>query len=212
MWGYFICAKQARAWRDIEPPDAFWIRKLEEACELRKGRIHDRSVSLTPTALENAKNKLETNHYNWLYVSVWFGLRPREINNLLKDNENLWYIDKDPKFGFILAVFQQKLYERGVAKEKCWKYIPTVFKEQKKAIILLLSKELKQPLALYLRRVFGDRVTAYGGRQNFVGFLRDSGYDLETTSKWMGHLSVKTTEKDYSRNTGVFYRPPVKKS
>jgi integrase len=164
--------------------------------------------------LRDVRLKIKKEHYNWIYISVAFGLRPREVENLRLKNDNLWRIQHDSEFKYVLHVFQEKLYERGITKEKCWKYIPCVMEEQIKVIEIIQNTEFKKPIgagAKGFRHIFGGGFTAYGGRKNFVDMLRDLGYDLETVSKWAGHLSVKTTEASYSKNTGVFYRPPVNK-
>ena len=160
--------------------------------------------------MEAAKSKLKLEHYNWLLISTWFGLRPREVNNLLSDGIGFFEINPHEEHGFVLHIFQEKLYERGTSREKCWKLIPTYFLRQREVIEIIRSKKFKQPIAKIIKKCFGEHYTAYGGRKNFVDMLRSHGFELEVASRWMGHLSVKTTEKSYSKVDALIYRPPEK--
>lgn len=215
MWGYFLCVKQNKAWKDVENTSVFWKRKIADAYEKRIQRTSMESEPISPELLEEKRLKLSRENYNWIFISIQFGLRPREVDNLLSANVGLWKIEVSPEFGYVLHVFQQKLYERGIPREKCWKFVPTVLQGQIKAIGIIKSKNFKRPIGKQgklFRDVFGRGFTAYGGRKNFVDMLRDQGYDLETVSRWAGHRSVRTTERDYSKSTKVFYRPPIKKA
>jgi len=212
IWGYFVCEKHNKAWKDVEFPAGSWKRKIADTYESRIKRASFESDPISFELLNDVRTKIKKEHYNWIFISIAFGLRPREVDNLKSLNANLWRIEKNKNFGYVLHIFQEKLYERGVSKEKAWKYIPCIMNEQIEAIELIKSKAFKKPIgagAKGFRSIFGYGFTAYGGRKNFVDMLRNQGYDLETVSKWAGHLTVKTTEQSYSRNIGVFYRPPV---
>ncbi len=212
LWGYFICKKQKRAWMKVPGMDGTWVNELE-----RKRRSKGASKPLAPEALAAKKSEIQADHYRWLHASVWFGLRPREVDNLGTSNEELWYVSNDGQFD-VLSVFQEKLYERGVRKEDCWKHLPAVFPEQEQ-IIQWLRECLsfvrpKGAGGRFMRNTFGPGFSHYAGRNNFSGMLRDRGFDLETRKHWLGHLSIKTTEQ-YDRKTmkgKAFYREPIKKA
>lgn len=78
------------------------LLKLEETNRLFQKRFD----SVLPEKLYTAKRKMKLEQFNWLYLSVWLGLRPQEVDNL-KNNE-LWRIEENsnPK---ILWVFQTKI-------------------------------------------------------------------------------------------------------
>jgi hypothetical protein len=212
FWGYFVCKKQRRAYLKVPGLDGVWKNRLED-----KRRPGGASKPLSPALLDAHKDKMTPEQYNWLFVSVWFGLRPREVDNLRTPDESLWYLARDPDHTWVLSVFQEKLFERGVASDDCWKRLPCVFPEQLRAVEMIQSGALSKPIGSkgrFMRDVFGVGFSHYAGRNNFSGLLRDAGFDLETRKHWLGHLSIKTTEA-YDRKTQkarAFYRPPIKKA
>jgi len=175
---------------------------------LEAGRRPGRTASLplSPKLLESKRLEMEPKYYEWLFLSVWFGLRPREVDNLLMDDSSLWYFTEDSEEG-ILSVFQQKLFERGLPAERCWKHIPIEFKEQKVALIYIREKKFSKPTGSggrFMPKTFGYGFKHYAGRINFSGMLKALGYSLEERRDRMGHLSTKTTE-EYDRKN----KPPV---
>jgi len=199
MWGYFICERQGKAWKDIETPPSKWARKIRDAFEKRIGCSGFRSLPLTPEKLAEAKSKMIPEHYKWLFISLWFGLRPREVDNLRKASVGVWRIDTtDSRFVAVLCIFQEKLYERGIQREDCWKYIPCCEPEQSEALKIIQAGEFKAPLNTRMKAVIGERYTRYAGRQGFHELMRRGrGYDLEDVSKWLGHLTTATTQRSY---------------
>ncbi len=206
IWGYFLCKKQNRAWMKVPGLDGAWRNKLED-----KRRPGGPSKPLSPAQLEDKKKEMKEEHYKWLYLSVWFGLRPEEVDSLKAARGEFWDLQKNSELGWVLHVFQTKLFKRGVPKDDCWKFIPAVFPEQNRAIEYILEGRFARPTGeggKFMRKLFGEGYTHYAGRNNFSGMLRDCGYDPETRRHWMGHLSVTTTER-YDRKTQrgkVFYR------
>lgn len=211
LYGYFYTKKYNKPWKDLDRPDGHWKSKMAGKYSSRIGGREDGSSEpISPELLESKRAQLTEHEYNWILISVWFGLRPEEVDQLLNDDPNLWKYE-----GGYLRVFQTKLQKRGVPISKCWKFIPTsLFPQQKAALEVIRSKNFKRPVGKTgkkFREVFGKGYSAYGGRNNFVPMLRAEGYDKETCSEWMGHLSIKTTEKFYEGPKKPFYRPPVKK-
>lgn len=198
IWGYFLCERQNRAWKDVEAPAPSWSKKIRDAYEKRIGKSSFKSQPLTPALLDDAKPKLDRQHFNWLFLSLWFGLRPREVNNLRRDDASLWYIDTGDARFTVLAVFQEKLYERGIRKEDCWKYIPIVEPEQMEGLKIVRSGEFRAPLNKNIQRIFAGQYTRYAGRQGFHDLMRrQRGHELEDVSKWYGHLTLSTTQRQY---------------
>lgn len=210
LWGYFLCEKQGKAWMKVPGLPGTWKNKLEQ--HRRPGGA---SLPLTPAMLEDVKAQLLEEHYNWLYVSVWFGLRPQEVDQLEKPSK-LWYIETHNELGFVLHVFQRKLEERGVPLDLCWKAIPTIFPEQITAIQIIQTGKLKHPIGKngkFMSRTFGKGYSHYAGRNNFSGMLRAAGRTPQERKHWMGHLSIVTTEK-YDQKTklkSAFIEPTSKK-
>ena len=91
----------------------------------KEGKNHQ-SDPLLPDRLEKKKDRLKPEYYNWLYLSVWLGLRPMEIDYLTnKENTRL---QKAPDGTLILWIYQTKL--TSVPPRYRWKLIPLIFKEQ----------------------------------------------------------------------------------
>jgi hypothetical protein len=210
LWGYFLCKKEGKAWMKVPGLDGVWVNRLEDG-----RKPGGPSKPLSPSLLTSKAKEIPTISYNWLYLSVWFGLRPEEVDQLRKPNEKLWRLTKDEEFTWVLSVFQTKLHKRGVPIENCWKHLPCVFNEQVRGIEIIRSGEFKKPVGeggKFMTVTFGTGFSYYAGRNNFSGLLRDAGYDLETRKHWLGHLSISTTEA-YDRKTmknKVFYRSPRK--
>ncbi len=45
-----------------------------------------KAIPLTPEKLYSVKYKLSDENFNWLFISVWLGLRPKEIDSLKSDD------------------------------------------------------------------------------------------------------------------------------
>jgi hypothetical protein len=212
LWGYFLCKKQGRAFLKVPGLEGTWKNKLEVA-----RKPGGASKPLTPEILESRREHMSDDHYRWLFLSVWFGLRPEEVDCLRTKNAERWRIAADIEHGYVLSVFQKKLFDRGVPSENCWKHLPTAFPQQKLGIEFIMSGQFTRPIGeggKFMRNHFGTGFSLYAGRNNFSGMLRDAGYDLETRKHWLGHLSIKTTEA-YDRKTmagRAFFRAPSKKA
>lgn len=152
------------------------------------------SDRLTPEALEAKKSQLPDAHYRWLYISVWLGLRPSEIDGLNAKKFGFKVeVDKRHKVQ-VIHVYQSKL--KSVAEEKRWKFIPLLFEEQNK-ILEFLKLPLKRPLNKTLKGIFGPSVRCYAGRKNFTDLMLDRGRKIEEVSSWLGHATIDTTWKFY---------------
>lgn len=152
------------------------------------------SDRLSPEMLDNKKPQLSDENYRWLYISVWLGLRPQEIDKICsKKFGHKLEFDKRHKIQFI-QIYQSKL--KSVAEEKRWKAIPLIFDEQKK-IIEYLKRPLKRPTYKTMKRVFGGSIKCYAGRKNFTDLMLDRGRKIEEISTWLGHSTIETTWKFY---------------
>ena len=157
-----------------------------------KGR--DASKPLVPEILYSSMGKMKTEQFNWLYLSVWLGLRPQEVDNL--KNKELWNIEEtcNPK---ILWVFQTKIV--SLPHEDRWKPIPILFHEQEFAVRIIKAQKFQRPLVKTIHHYLGEGIDLYGGRKGFVDLMLSKGHALENISVWMGHSTLERTWKSYKQ-------------
>lgn len=192
LFGEFCCQYQNQYYRPIK----FTRIQTQQIRDkyLSSKSYRGPSDRLTPELLEAKRSQLSDANYRWLYLSVWLGLRPAEINGLTdaKFGCKLEF-DKKRKVKFV-QVYQAKL--KSVAVEKRWKYIPLIFREQE-VIEDYIKLPLKQPTNQTLRKLFGFTVRGYAGRKNFTDLMLDRGRKIEEISSWLGHATIETTWKFY---------------
>lgn len=194
LWGYFFCKKTGRAFLPVATPKGYERARLIEAYfnKTEKGRVG--SLPLSPENLYTSKGKILNEQFNWLYLSVWMGLRPQEVDNL--KNKELWNIEENcsPK---ILWVFQTKIV--SLPHEDRWKPIPILFDEQEFALRIIKSQKIQRPLVKTVHHYFGEGIDLYGGRKGFVDLMLSKGHTLENISVWMGHSTLERTWKSYKQ-------------
>ena len=218
LWGYFYCKRREKAFLPMPPPSGRWKEKLNEA--YFENRIDGlESAPLTPEMLEAIKttdderdnSKMKIRHWNWLYLSVWFGLRPKEICNLLNDRKNKYHeITKPDARGIrYLKIYQKKLI--SVPKEKRWKSIPILFPEQNKAIEIIKSQNFRRPLTKTIHNFVSEKHNTYAGRKNFLDLClkEENGPQLfENVSQWLGHSTLDRSLRSYKQKDIVQYTLP----
>ena len=164
------------------------------------------SDPLTPEMLEGKRSELRVAQYNWLQISIWFGLRPSEVDQLHKPSQKrTWWIETQAS-GKVLYVYQNKL--KSVAHEKRVKYIPVHFKQQDECLKIIQAGNFERPLAKTITPKFKGHVTTYGGRKGFMALMQRmlSVQDKETffeISKWLGHHNINRTWKSYTDKLDV---------
>jgi hypothetical protein len=74
-WGYFMAEKEDKAFLPIPSPRGANAQRIADAF-FDKTPSGEGAASdlLTPAMLESQKGNLLLDNYNWLYISVWFGL------------------------------------------------------------------------------------------------------------------------------------------
>lgn len=195
-WGEFVCRSQTQFYQSIPKPRGLIRSKIEESYQDSK-KLRSESDPLTPELLDSVHTLLNGYNYNWLQVTIWFGLRPNEVD--LK-KFRIDYHNKTP----ILCVYQTKL--TSVSRDRRWKMIPCIYPEQLKALEFLDS-DIKRPLMKTMRRVFTkQRITLYGGRKGFVDLMLDRGQSLEDISMWLGHQSIETTWRKYRNKKRISWK------
>lgn len=204
QWGYFVSKKQSKAWLPIPAPsgaDANAIaNKFFETTRNGEGQESD---PLPPDVLKAKKSGLKVEHYNWLLISVWFGLRPHEIDGL-KESKT-WKVSINTKGKKILWVYQPKL--RTVPPRERWKLIPVIYSEQHSALAIIESahQNFIRPIYKVMHNHFGPSITLYGGRKGFTGLMAKRGHSEGNISRWLGHMSLNRTYQDYTERLKVNY-------
>jgi hypothetical protein len=196
LWGFFISRKLARPFLPIPAPRGYERQRLIEAFyQKERSSVSRPSRELAPEQLEAVAGKINQQNFNWLFLSVWFGLRPQEVDNL-KD-KNLWRVEELPNGRKILWVFQTKII--ALPAEDRWKPIPILFDQQEFGVRILGSGNFRRPLLKTMKRYFEDGTTLYGGRKGFSDLMLSKGHELENISVWMGHSTLEKTWKSYKR-------------
>ena len=209
-WGIFY-AREATGY-SIEPVKQPLGKKREAIVDsnYEKGEYVGPSDALTFQYLEtvNAKGILIPENYNWLYLTVWLGLRPTEVDSLKSKNTRCFNVETQILNGVatkVISIYQPKLL--NVAADKRWKRIPLFLPEQKKCLKIIDEKCFRRPLNKSLRAAFPDaRITCYSGRKGFVDLMMDHEQQILDISMWLGHQSIETTMKYYKQKQIVRFK------
>jgi hypothetical protein len=208
-WLNFLGFEQDMGYRPLPPPGGAWQAKIATAFEeANKGKA---SLPLTPEKLESIKEGLNPSEYNWLYCTVWAGLRPNETDALL-DKKRTKISYRQGKAGKIpvLEVYQSKL--RNVPKTAHrWKRIPLFLPEQRLILDIINSGNLKTPLLKTIQHPtrLGPGHGLYAGRKGFHDLMvtQYSQPELEVI-RWLGHRSLDMAMKHYAKEDAVRWEEP----
>jgi hypothetical protein len=203
-WGKFYSRETNTYFSSIEFPRSKDKVQIINAYEMKCKGITKESEALTKENLNKIKDVMREEHWNWLYLALWFGLRPKEVDNLLL-KEGEFYEIKKYKGKEYIAVEQTKL--SGVVKSKRIKNIPVIFDEQRFALKIIENKNFKRPLVKTIKSYLGDAYNTYCGRKGFEALLLDMSDAGKVTyhqiSSWLGHSSVDRTWKNYRNRDRV---------
>lgn len=83
--GFYFCKVTGRAFLAIPTPKGYERARLIDAYYSKTEFCRKPSLPLEPENLYSSKEKIKIKQFNWLYLSVWFGLRPQEVDNLKED-------------------------------------------------------------------------------------------------------------------------------
>jgi hypothetical protein len=197
-WGKFVAKRTQTFFVPLPTMRGGHYKAVAEAYYSKEGHHagNRESAPLSPEKLESKRSQLKDKHYKWLYLSVWFGLRPIEVDLLRKPtSKRTWWVDEH-NGKKVLWVYQTKL--KGVKPEKRVKYIPCITPEQELGLGFI-GQDIKRPLAKTMARVFAgvDPITLYGGRKAFEETMKARGQSFENISAWLGHTSVVRTYQNY---------------
>lgn len=210
MWGSFVSKTRNQHYEPVPSPKGIQRQQIAEAYgdskTYRGGGAHPLSRKL----LLDLKGKLDhlEGQYEWVHLSLWFGLRPSEVD-ALKDSKNYRIEDNiNPRIK-VLWVYQSKL--SAVSKEKRWKPIPILFKEQLEALDYIESKNFKKPMNKTLKNATGlTDVGSYSGRKGFTDLMLSLEQDLEDISVWLGHATIDMTWKHYKNKNKINFNKTSK--
>lgn len=192
QWGHFYCRKFKKPFLQIPSPRGNVAKNINRAFNTKLGnslgsKDGNASAPLTPEMLESNRSKLSAENYNWLYLSIWLGLRPEEIDNIKTAR-----IERIKDDLTLIHVYQSKV--------DAWKTVPCYLPEQKVAIEMI-DAPMKRPLNKTLQKHIAPNLTCYGGRKNFTDMMLRRGYSLEKISLWMGHKTIERTWRSYKSKT-----------
>lgn len=207
LWGQFLSRRLGQTFVRVPIPRGTERARLLEAYLQKRGDRPLQSDPITPIKLEKAKPKLRTIQYNWLYLSVWFGLRPQEVDQLKDDR--FVRLQRDLNGTLILWIYQTKLM--AVSPRHRWKLIPIIFREQKLGLKIIRDKFFERPRIRTVKRHFGFRTTLYGGRKGFTDLMLAHEQNFIHISQWMGHSSIDRTWRSYKSRRIVHYSVREKK-
>ena len=198
-WGKFQSKITGTFYEDVKVPRGREQSAIADAQRTKTGKdtelgVRTESLPLTLDILNASKDKLPAEQFNWLKLSVWFGLRPEEVDSLKIASRFRIEFQLKTKLK-VLHIYQSKL--QSVAEDKRWKKIPIAFDEQEQCLEIISSGNFKRPLNKTVRKHVGRGITLYGGRKNFVDMMLDKGQRLEAISLWLGHKDISTTWGQY---------------
>ncbi|MEC9281789.1 MAG: hypothetical protein VX642_03690 [Bdellovibrionota bacterium] len=141
LWGYFVCRKLGRPFLPVPQPRGHEKQRLVENYYKNGKHVKKPAKGFPPDELYKAKENLPVENFNWLYISLWLGLRPKEIDSL--HDKTMWRLEKTHSGQQVISIFQTKIIT--VPPEDRWKPIPIQFDEQKVALKIIKSGKFKRP-------------------------------------------------------------------
>jgi len=105
------------AFTPIPPPARFDKERIVDA--FAETGAAKSSSPITLDILLHAKKVMKVPHYQWIFISLWLGLRPGEVD-ALKDS-SMYKVTEEGETA-VLHIYQSKL--RQLPKAERWKYIP----------------------------------------------------------------------------------------
>lgn len=202
-WGRFCAYRQKTYFEQLSTPRGRDKQRLVDSYENNSTSTKE-SNPLTPKLLESIRSRISLAAYNWLWLSLYLGLRPMEVDSLLKPpGDRSWRLEMNYDGGDlpVLWVYQGKL--TGLSSKERLKPIILKYDEQRACIAIIQSKQFKRPLNKTLKLHTGGQVTTYGGRKNFVDMMLAKGNSLEAISQWLGHRSINRTWASYKNKKVV---------
>lgn len=194
LYGRYYSAKSGRGKEYVLPgmPHTA-LNQLKRAFNAKTGDKYKPAV-MEEKHLDILK-VLRPEHYNWIAIAFWFGLRPQEMNpakwKVLPDTRT------PARYPWALHVVQGKLEAQAVDPLLQWKGIPALLPEQVALLPLIQSGEFKRPSESVLDRikeVLGvERFQLKSPRRGFVPLMLARGYSRKQANRWLGHVDPELT-------------------
>lgn len=206
MWGEFYSAKTNTPYSPFKSPTGFAAGRIWRAYKefIPKMKASD---GLTPEILSQVCQSISSEHYNWLFISLWFGLRPGELENIRNGEEFAYFSQDIQKEVEILNVRQTKL--SNLAEEDQWKSIPIIYPEQRIAASIIYEGNYNRPHPDTIKNHTKGHHHLYAGRKGFGPLMWEKGHDVVEVSSWLGHKSIDRTYRDYMKWTKVKLRRKI---
>ncbi len=144
LWGQFISRKLSQPFSPIRRPQGYERQRILEGFYQKQSLCPQRRPSnpIAPEQLEKVRGIMNPKNFNWLFISVWFGLRPLEIDQL--NDDSMWTLEVLPTGRKLLWVYQTKII--ALPREDRWKPIPILYDEQHFALKIIKDKNFRRPL------------------------------------------------------------------
>lgn len=202
LYGRFMCKLRGQYFEKV-PMAKGTDREMINDAYLDSESYFGPSEELTPEILTATKDKFILEQWNWLFCTMWLGLRPSELDMILEGrNESRWYITEQDGVD-VLWVYQSKL--TSIARDKRWKPIPLYYPEQQDAYGICLAGRADKPLIKTLQKHITKQqygyFTLYGGRKGFTDLMLSRGQGIEDIAQWLGHSSIEMTWSKYKSRT-----------
>lgn len=205
LWGHFISRKLCKPYWPIPMPKGYERQRMIEAYYKKEKWSRVPSKEITPEHLALLSGQINRPNFNWLYLSVWFGLRPQEIDCL--HDKSMWRIEVLPTGRKVLWVFQTKII--ALPPDDRWKPIPILFDEQHFALKIIESGGFKRPLIKTIRKHLGSGFSLYGGRKRFVDLMLARRHEMQNISIWMGHSTLSRTWRSYKKSEFFIFEATI---
>lgn len=205
QWGEFYSEESKTYFKKVPNPKGIVLESIVDASQADgKG-----ATPLTTQILMKMKDKMPEGQWEYLRATLWLGLRPSELDLILKDSSK--YRVKQQDKVTILSIYQSKL--TGVSKEKRWKHIPLIHSEMLAALTDIEEERISKPLVKTIRKVCPkpEGLGLYSGRKGFTDLMLSYNQSLENIASWLGHASIERTWKHY-KDKDVIDFVPIKKA
>jgi hypothetical protein len=206
-YGYFYCREFQKAFVSIPSPRGDIARRIDDANHEDRAGSQSASKPLRPEMLEALKH-LGDAPMRWIRLSLYFGLRPSEVDELIPANRGrIWESKKDSRGTWVLHFYQRKLIR--IARERRWKRIPCITREQTDLLREIENEmPVQRPYARQVQSRIGEGYGLYAGRKGFEPLMRSLRQEEANISRWLGHQNPLTTERSYRDQEAVDYRLP----
>ena len=214
MYGLFYCQKTN------SPPVALPALPRKILNKIKAAYLGARGGAAKTNAMAEAEmlaaaKKAPPKKANYLRLLFYFGLRPDEARQVVKEPQGaLWQVvTGDPRFPWALRVYMPKMAKRG--EDHVWKVIPAARPEQQALRPALEARELAIPGYQYTRKLFagsGRRLTRRSARKGFSLWLKELGYSAEARRAWLGHKPPKELEQSYDDTRVVVWEEIKRKA